>query len=115
METKQKTLLPTLKEKQRYVVYNIMGDSHSSQELLLQEFNSLLGVFDRAKAGLMGISYDPASKRGIVRVDSKYVEKLKLCMGLITSLSGKPIIIDCIYVSGMLNKAQSIARGAKHD
>lgn len=117
---KQKTLLPTLKESQRYLVYAIKtsGDPVPSRvnEYIIKECNTLLGVFDAGKAGIMNVKYDEKTKRGILRIENKYVDKIKVCLGMITSIQDKKINIDCIYVSGMLNKADSMMiRGVKNE
>ena len=125
---KQKTLLPTLKESQRYLVYNIkiFGNAQISRlnEQIITECNSLLGVFDAGKAGIMNVKYDDTTKRGIIRVENKYVEKIKVCLGMITTIQDKKLNIDCIYVSGMINKAEDamkkenkimITRGVKNE
>jgi RNase P/RNase MRP subunit POP5 len=62
-------------------------------------------VFDGGKAGLMSVKYNPEKLTGIIRVSNKYVDKLKVCLGLIKNINNQNITLDCIYVSGMLNKA----------
>ncbi len=113
---KQKTLLPTLKERQRYLVYSIKvaGDATLSRadEYIIKECNSLLGVFDAGKAGIMNVKYDEKTRKGMVRVENKYVDKIKVCLGMITIIDDKKVNIDTIYVSGMLNKADELMRKA---
>jgi RNase P/RNase MRP subunit POP5 len=113
INSKQKVLLPTLREQQRYVVYTILtekagkpiGDFATAHNNILQQCNAFLGIFDGGKAGLIGVKYNAAKMRGIIRVNNKYVDKLKVCLGLIIAIDGSNIIVDCIFVSGMLNKA----------
>jgi RNase P/RNase MRP subunit POP5 len=115
---KQKVLLPTLKEQQRYVVYSVVLSKNDSSKAsilsrdfsnvhndILSQCNSTLGIFDGAKAGLQSVKFNPSKLKGILRVDSKYVDKLKICFGLIKSINGIETIVDCVYVSGMVNKA----------
>jgi RNase P/RNase MRP subunit POP5 len=107
---RQKLLLPTLKEQQRYVVYRIVtaktlknfGDVHNN---ILMQCNGMLGIFDGAKAGLLSAKYNAEKNSGIIRVDSKYVDKLKICLGLIKSVNDQELIVDSVFVSGMMNKA----------
>jgi len=107
---KQKVLLPTLKERQRYVVYKVLskdglkdfGNLHNN---ILTQCNALLGIFDGGKAGIMGAKYNSEKSTGIIRVNNKYVDKLKVCLGLIKKINNQEVTIDCILVSGMLNKA----------
>jgi len=115
---KQKVLLPTLKEQQRYAVYSIVlsGNDPSKALALSKDFlnvhneilsqcNSIMGMFEGAKAGLSSVKFNPSRLTGILRVDSKYVDKLKVCFGMIRSIKGIDVIVDCMYVSGMVNKA----------
>jgi RNase P/RNase MRP subunit POP5 len=123
----QKVLLPTLKDSQRYLVYklvfkgknadknidnNIDNKNNNSSENfgaihnnIILQCSNMLGIFDSAKAGLMSAKYNPDTMSGIIRVNNKYVDKLKVCLGMIKNVNGKELIVDCIYVSGMLNKA----------
>lgn len=119
---KQKPLLPTLKERQRYVVYSVITElNHENKannkdfsnnfnwisgELIIEELNKLLGIFDGAKAGLMNMGFNKETGKGIVRVTNTHVDKVRVCLGLIRDLNGKKIILNTIYVSGMLNKAK---------
>lgn len=120
-KAKQKILLPTLKEQQRYMVYRLLvgkntapiGDFASVHNDILGQCNTLLGVFDGGKAGLMGVKFNPSRMYGIIRVNSRYVDKLKVCLGLIKTVKGdkgnniaiNDVAVDCVFVSGMLNKA----------
>lgn len=115
---KQKTLLPTLKERQRYMVYSIKVAGDTSiptsipkvNEYLIKECNALLGVFDAGKAGIMNVKYDEKARKGIIRLENKYVDKVKVCLGMMTLIGDKKVNIDVIYVSGMLNKADEFMR-----
>ena len=65
----------------------------------------MLGIFDGAKAGLLSAKYNAEKNSGIIRVDSKYVDKLMICLGLIKSVNDQELIVDSVFVSGMMNKA----------
>ncbi len=96
-------LLPTLKEKKRYLVYQASDDleNHNS---LIEQCNSLLGIFEGSKAGLQLIS--SKNSRGIIRVATKYLDKLKFCLSIIKEVGGKKVSIKTVYASGLLNKAK---------
>jgi ribonuclease P/MRP protein subunit POP5 len=106
----QKTLMPTLKENKRYVVIRIKGAtmSKAAYDEVLSQCSILLGVFDGAKAGLMAVKYDDKTNNGILRVNNAYVDKLKVCLGMIKTINNTDVLIDCINVSGMLNKAEKV-------
>jgi len=113
--SKQKILLPTLKEQQRYVVYKVITKNSiknfdSVHNNIMTQCNSMLGIFDGGKAGLMSAKYNAEKMTGVIRVNNKYVDKLKVCLGMIKNITVKDdfvqdVIVDCIYVSGMLHKA----------
>jgi RNase P/RNase MRP subunit POP5 len=110
MNVKQKILLPTLKEQQRYIVYRIitkksLKNFDAVHNNILLQCNNMLGIFDGGKAGLMSAKYNPEKLSGVIRVNNKYVDKLKVCFGLIKNINGEDAIVDCVYVSGMLHKA----------
>jgi RNase P/RNase MRP subunit POP5 len=129
-QNKQKVLLPTLKEQQRYVVYRIIFvpksvafDTNKLNDKLINnapdkltdfslvhnniliQCNNMLGIFDGAKAGIMSAKYNQETTSGIIRINNDYVDKLKLCLGLIKEINSRKVLVNCIYVSGMLNKA----------
>ena len=96
-------LLPTLKEKKRYLVYEV-SEAITNHKEIIDQTNSLLGIFEGAKAGLQLIVGE--GKRGIIRVTSQYSDKLRFCMALIEKLGNKKVNLKTIYVSGLLNKAK---------
>jgi len=105
--------MPTLKENQRYLVFELKNIDQNFvlnkavYDNILKQCNDMLGIFEAAKAGLMPVKFN--EKRGIIRVNNKYVDKLKVCLGLIKINNGiNNTIIDCVLVSGMLNKAESM-------
>ena len=111
---RQKLLLPTLKEQQRYLVYKVitdksLGNFADVHDNIILQSNSMLGIFDGAKAGLISAKFNPQKMTGIIRIGNKYVDKLKICFGLIKNIKinnqNVDVIVDCVYVSGMINKA----------
>ena len=107
---KQKILLPTLKENQRYVVYKIISKNKLSNfgsihNNIISQCNVMLGLFDGAKAGLISAKYNAEKMTGVIRVNNTCVDKLKVCFGLIKDIDGQNVTVDCSYVSGMLHKA----------
>ena len=106
---KLKPLLPTLKEKKRYLVYEVISKSELSKDVsteVIKKCTELLGIFESSKAGLMNVKYNNEKQRGIIKVSNKYTDKLKTCLMMIKKLNDNEIIIKSIYVSGLLNKAE---------
>jgi RNase P/RNase MRP subunit POP5 len=139
---KQKILMPTLKERQRYLVYkvifagdvlanhlatsDVVSDFRKIHESIIDQCIALMGIFDSAAAGIIGVSFNPRTQKGIIRVNNKYVDKLKVCLGMIrqsdvkntavntpvnTSVNsrnnvGMVFTVDCCLISGMIHNAQ---------
>ena len=104
-----KPLKPTLREKKRYIVYEIDTDDSLNmfeiQKDLLNQISKLLGVFHLAEAGILPIKVDDKTKRGIIKVNHKFVDRIKACFVMIKELNNKEIIIKSLGVSGILKKA----------
>ncbi|MBU0666599.1 MAG: Rpp14/Pop5 family protein [Nanoarchaeota archaeon] len=106
---KIKPLLPTLKEKKRYVVYEVITTSCKKSDYsreILNNCKRFLGVLESAKAGIMHVLFNKEKQRGVVRVSSKYMNKLKLSLMFIKQLDEEDALIKSIGVSGTLRKAK---------
>ena len=109
---KLKPILPSLREKKRYVVYQILSDKHLEKDpskQITDETIKLLGVFDSAKAGIIPIKYDLKTQTGILKVNHVFVDKLKAVLMLIKEINKKEILIKTIGVSGVLKKTRRFA------
>lgn len=113
MATKMQRLLPSLREKKRYLVFRILSKSELSNQnsLLTQlkaEIVSYFGQMGMAQAGiqLMKELYNPKTQSGIIRVSNLYINQLKTALILITRLDEKEVLVKSINVSGMINKAK---------
>ncbi|MEK6974605.1 MAG: Rpp14/Pop5 family protein [Nanoarchaeota archaeon] len=103
-------LSPTLREKKRYVVYEIV----SGKKFMLNEVKTtvnnanqkFLGELGMARAGIIHIDNLYKNNKGILKVSNKYVNELKLSLALIKSINNDKVIFNTIYTSGILKKAQ---------
>jgi RNase P/RNase MRP subunit POP5 len=103
-----KPLLPTLKERQRYIAYEVIS-LHAMEdisELLLHKLAEILGVFGSADAGMLSVSYDSKTHSGILRVNHNQVARVRAAMLMITHLGKTPVIIRTTGVSGILKKVK---------
>ena len=100
-------LLPSLKEKKRYLVYQV-SSSVKSHNQIIDQCNTLLGLFDGAKAGIRLLQSQ--GSLGIIRVTNTHLDKLRFCIAMIEKLDNKQVRIDTIYVSGLLNKAKRVMK-----
>ncbi len=112
MNRKLKPILPSLREKKRYLAFEIVSKGKISQfQPVLKAINtsifSFLGELGAAKAGILMLSdkYDAKAQAGIIRVSHKYVDELKSALMLIKEIDGNEVIVKTAGVSGILKKA----------
>ncbi|MBS3134833.1 hypothetical protein J4406_00455 [Candidatus Woesearchaeota archaeon] len=99
-----KTILPTLKERNRYLVYEVKENGKCTLNEIRQEMKramlQFLGEFEYAKANVL-ILDDFKKNRGIIKVGHKHVDKVKVALMFI-----KKFIVETKGVSGTLKKAR---------
>ncbi len=108
---RQKPLLPTLKEKKRYLAYKIISEDYPGKNagiILLKQIKTIMGVFDSAGAGLQNIYYDPNTNKGIIRVSLPYLSKLRMALLLINNINGVEVMIQPLLISGLLKKTKML-------
>lgn len=106
---KIKALSPTLREKKRYIVYEIIADKKFMFNDIKKTIDNanmrFLGELGLAKSGIIHID-SFKNNRGILKVNNKYVNELKVSLGLIKNINNEKVIVNTVSVSGVLNKAQ---------
>ncbi len=110
MEQKEKLkiLLPTLREKNRYVKFKVISEepiAYSDLESAI--WQTALDFF--GESGISKISlwlvknlYDEANQIGIIRCNNKSVEKVIITLGLISRLGDVRVIFRILKVSGTI-------------
>lgn len=113
---KLKPILPSLKERKRYLYFEIISDNHIPVEQASKTINesclSFLGTLEVGKAGLMFLSDKYDNNKGIVKTGHKYVDKVRTALALIKTIDNKEVIVRTRVVSGTLKKA--ISKGVKN-
>jgi len=103
-----KPILPTLKEKKRYIAFEIITDSELDSRVakkeIMEKCLSFLGYLDAAASGIIMVDFNKV--KGVLKVNNKYVEKVKMAFALIKEINGNKVIVNCVKVSGILNKAR---------
>lgn len=107
-----KPLIPTLREKKRYITFEIISKNHDFtyrdlSDEVKREFKELYGTDGEAKAGIIMLSnkYDTKKQRGVIRVNNKWLDKLKLSLAMVKKIKNTDAIIKTIIASGMIKKA----------
>ncbi|MBU0535865.1 MAG: ribonuclease P [Nanoarchaeota archaeon] len=118
MNKRQKPLLPSLRQKKRYLAFEIISDSKIDDfsAVLGQIMDSsvtLMGELEAAKAGItvMHDRWDNQSQKGIIKVGTKHLKHLSASLAMITSIQGKKVTARSLGVSGTLKKAGKYIAG----
>ena len=109
---KEKPLLPTLREKKRYVVFEVLSDyDFDAKEVscaIKSSFKDLFGVEGLADAGLIFLDkkFNRETKRGFLRVSNTSLDQLRASFTFINDINGNKTIVKSIIASGMINIAE---------
>ena len=101
-------MLPSLKQKKRYVVFEVLSKDKLSYNSIKKEINntlqSFLGELGYAKAGIMFIDQKYKFPYGMIKVNHKHVNELKAGLALVKSINGKKVIVKSVKTSGIIKK-----------
>ena len=107
---KGKPLLPTLRTKKRYVVYEYISDKDISHNNIIKavenSYKECFGVFGLGEAGFMDTKIHN-DNRGILKINHKYLDKLRVSISMITNINDQKLVLHTIGVSGILKKAKN--------
>lgn len=108
---KIKAVIPTLREKKRYVVFEVFSEDNNNDvnkinNTITDSFLDLYGNIGMAGAGLMFLNerYNSKLNRGVIKVGHYYVNNLKSALAMIREIDQNKVIIRSIGVSGVLRK-----------
>lgn len=101
-------LLPTLREKKRYLAFKINSETNFSKKQAENNINmailSYIGELGYAKAGPILVDFN--KDMGILRVNNKEINNVKASLSLIKTVENKKAFITSVTASGILNKAR---------
>tara|TARA_Y100000034_G_scaffold20758_2_gene23825 strand:+ start:10201 stop:10539 length:339 start_codon:yes stop_codon:yes gene_type:complete len=108
---KGKPLLPSLKQKKRYVVFEVISKDKLKYNDIKKEIDSVLisflGELGYAKAGIMFINQKHKFPYGMIKVNHKFVNELKAGLTLVKKVDGKKVIVKSVVTSGTIKKLSS--------
>jgi ribonuclease P/MRP protein subunit POP5 len=103
-----KPLLPSLKERKRYIVFEVIARSSMKErdvsDAITQSLHEYIGDLGMAQAGLQFIKWK--NNKGIARVNHTSADLLKASFTFIRSIKNKKAIVRSLGTSGILIKAQ---------
>ncbi|HEX55111.1 MAG: ribonuclease P protein component 2 [Candidatus Altiarchaeales archaeon] len=105
-----KPLLPTLRERNRYLVFEIISDYKFNRDEIVKSFwNSImkfLGEHGVSKTSFWVLEWNGEKQRGILKVNHKSVDDVRAALTLIREINGRRVIFHTRGVSGTLKKAR---------
>ena len=114
VKIKLKPILPSLREKKRYIVFEVISkkkisDINSISNAIWQSSLQFLGQLGTAKAGLIVLDnkWNSELQRGIMKVSHKHVDAAKAALTFARKIEDKEVIIRSLGVSGILRKAEA--------
>lgn len=110
---KLKPVLPSLREKKRYLVFEVISkerikDANLVSNAIFDFSLKFLGQLGVAKAGLMMLNdkWNPELQRGILKVSNKHVDAVKAALIFANKVGDEEVIFRSVGVSGILRKAE---------
>ncbi len=99
-------LLPSLKEKKRYVAFEVVSKERLSfnqvKKLIEEALFKYIGLLGTSKAGMQILKEKYNNNKGLIRINHKFTNYLKACFTLIN----KKTIVRSLGTSGILKKAE---------
>jgi len=109
---KIKAVSPSLREKKRYLAFEIVSkDKISDIQHVIAEIrvrlSEYLGSLGSSKAGVMVLAqrYNPEKQRGLIRVGHKFLDSVRASLCFITNIGGTQVIVRSVGASGTMKKA----------
>jgi ribonuclease P/MRP protein subunit POP5 len=107
-QKKLKTLLPVLRERNRYISFQAISEepiTYSDLEsAILNTFLDFYGEYGFSKLSFWIVKnlYNPELQIGVIRCNNKSVSKVIACLGLISRLGDIRVIFKILKVSGTI-------------
>jgi len=107
-QKKPKILLPTLREKDRYIKIQVISEEPISypdlEQAIWNTFLDFFGEFGVSKTNLWIIKnlYDEEKQIGVIKCNNKSVQQVLAGLGLISRLGDNRVIFKILKVSGTI-------------
>ena len=110
---KIKPVLPSLREKKRYLVFEIVSkqpikDFSAISKAIWKSLLDLSGVLGASRAGIWLLSdkFNKDEQKGIIKVNHKHADLLKAALCTIKQINGNNVIVRSMGMSGILKKTE---------
>ncbi len=109
-----KPLPPTLRDRRRYVAFEIASSKVFSKKQVEKEINNVifkaLGLFGFSNSGFWLVKYYEKQKAGIIRVNNDYLNLVLFALGFFEKIENEKIVVKIIRVTGTVKKADSFIK-----
>ncbi|MBW2963173.1 hypothetical protein KY306_00150 [Candidatus Woesearchaeota archaeon] len=103
-------LLPSLKEKKRYVAFEVISKEKFSFNQVKKAVDEALlkyiGLLGAGKAGMQILPEKYNQNRGLIRINHKFTDYLKASFALISKINNQKVVVRSLGTSGILKKAE---------
>ena len=105
-------LLPSLKEKKRYLVFEAISDKklayNDVAKAIQDSLHNYIGLLGTSQAGLQILpeKWNSQQQKGLIRVNHQFIDHLRASLALIKKIKNQEVILRSIGVSGILKKTQ---------
>lgn len=106
-----KPLLPTLREKKRYIVFqiiskNAISDFSSVNKSIISTAKDYFGTLGMANSGLLVLQdkWSKEKQTGVIKTNNKFTDAIKSVFTLIKQIDGQDVIVQSVIATGMINK-----------
>ncbi len=109
---KPKVLPPTLREKDRYIVFEVISDGDFTLEDLIKatriSFLSLFGELGLSECGIRFLRnlYDEKNKRGVIRCVHNKIEEVRTALAFIRKVNEVNVIVRVLGITGTVKSAR---------
>jgi RNase P/RNase MRP subunit POP5 len=100
--------LPSMRDKKRYVVFRVISDERvdyaAVRDALWNSMTHWIGEAGLARAGVKIVKnlWNQSGQTGFVQASPKYVDQVKVAMGLIHQIGDQRVILQSLRVSGTI-------------
>jgi ribonuclease P/MRP protein subunit POP5 len=109
-----KPLKPTLRERNRYLVFEVTSDHDFDRKDVVDSiWETLLRLYGEVGAGktsLWVMDWEKERKRGILKVNHGSVNTLKTSTAVVGVIKGRKAIITVLKTTGTLKKAREMLK-----
>ncbi len=104
---------PTLREKKRYIFFRVHSDKKLEFRMVRDAImNSILNWlgdkdFALAKPWVVKNLWDKKKQEGVVRCSHRYVDDVKVSLGLVHQIGDSRVILETLRVSGTIKSGRS--------